>query len=126
MKYKLIWRANPQDRTKKKLYAIPVNEGTIAKSDLTKDIVSISSLSNGIVSNVIEDMTEIFPKYLLKGKSISLGNIGAFRISFGSEGVDDKADFNAGMIDSVKVIFTPSIELKKQLRDIHFEPVEDN
>jgi predicted histone-like DNA-binding protein len=121
MKYKLIWRANPQDRSQQKLYAAPVNDGTVTKSDLAKEITAISSLSKGDVSNVIECILEVIPKYLLMGKSVNLGEIGTFRISFSSEGVDEKADFNVGKIDGVKIIFTPSTELKKQLNDIHFE-----
>jgi predicted histone-like DNA-binding protein len=121
MKYKLIQRVNPQDRSKVKWYAAPVNEGKIAKSDLTKEVVNISSLSRGDVSNVIENLTDVIPKYLLMGKSISLGELGTMRVSFGSEGADDAKDFNTGKIASVKIIFTPSVELKKQLDAIHFE-----
>jgi predicted histone-like DNA-binding protein len=121
MKYKLIWRKNPQDRSQQKLYAAPVNDGTITKSDLAKEIVTVSSLSKGDVSNAIECVTEIIPKYLLMGKSVNLGELGTFRLSFSSEGVDDKADFNVSKIDNIKVVFTPSTELKKQLHDIHFE-----
>jgi predicted histone-like DNA-binding protein len=121
MKYKLIQRANPQDRSKVKWYAAPVNEGKIAKSGLTKELVNISSLSRGDVSNVIESLLDVIPKYLLMGKSISLGELGTMRVSFGSEGVDDAKDFNTGKISSVKIVFTPSVELKKQLGEIHFE-----
>lgn len=37
MKYKLIERANPQNREQKKLYASPVYEGRITKTELTKE-----------------------------------------------------------------------------------------
>ncbi|MDR2763801.1 MAG: hypothetical protein LBB90_02095 [Tannerella sp.] len=50
MKYKLIQRENPQGRSKVKWYAAPVNDGQIAKNDLTEEIVNISSLSRGDVS----------------------------------------------------------------------------
>jgi predicted histone-like DNA-binding protein len=121
MKYRFIWRANPQNRSQRKLYATPVNNGMITEDDLKREIAGISSLSRGDVGNVIDSVTEVTPKYLLMGKSVSLGNIGTLRISFSSEGVDDPADFNVGMISGKKIIFTPSTELKKQLRDLHFE-----
>ena len=121
MKYKLIRRANPQDRTKAKWYALPVNDGKITKTDLAKEIVTISALSRGDVSSVIENLLEILPKYLLMGKSVSLGELGTLRVSFGSEGVEDEKDFNVNKISSVKIVFTSGVELKKQLGNIHFE-----
>jgi hypothetical protein len=47
--------------------------------------------------------------------------LGTMRVSFGSEGVENEKDFNANRISSVKIVFTPGVELKKQLADIHFE-----
>lgn len=124
MKYKLIERANPQDRTKVKWYASPVNDGKVTKGDLAKDIVGNSSLSRGDVTSTIENMLDTMPKYLLMGKSISLGEFGTLRLSFTSEGVDKPDEFNANMISGVKIIFTPSVELKKALEDIKFEKSE--
>jgi predicted histone-like DNA-binding protein len=121
MKYKLIQRANPQDRTQAKWYASPVNDGKITKTDLAKEVVNISALSRGDVSSVIENLLEILPKYLLMGKSVSLGELGALRVFFGSEGVEDEKDFSVSKISGVKIVFTPGVELKKQLGDIHFE-----
>jgi predicted histone-like DNA-binding protein len=124
MKYKLIQRANPLDRSQVKYYATPVIDGNISKSELTKDIAAISSMSRGDVSNVIEGMRDITPKYVKMSKSISLGELGSLRVSFGSEGVDKVEDFNVNMIKDVRYIFTPSQELKQQLKDIHFEKVD--
>ncbi|WP_423128663.1 HU family DNA-binding protein [Gaoshiqia sp. Z1-71] len=124
MKYKLIERANPQDRDQKKWYASPVNEGKITKSDLAKDIVGASSLSRGDVSNAIENLIDTMPKYLLMGKSINLGEFGTLRISFSSEGVEAPEQFNTNKISRVKVIFTPSIEFKAALDRIKFEKGE--
>jgi predicted histone-like DNA-binding protein len=106
MKYKLIWRKNPQDRNSRKLYATPVNDGTVTESDLKKEIVALSSLSKGDVSNVIEGLIEVVPKYLLMGKSVRLGDIGTLRISFSSPGVYSREEFNVGMINGEKIIFT--------------------
>jgi predicted histone-like DNA-binding protein len=121
MKYKLIWRGNPQDRNSKKLYAAPVNDGSVTEEDLKREIVAISSLSKGDVSNVIESIIEVVPKYLLMGKSVRLGNIGTLRRSFSSKGVDSKEEFNVHLINGEKIIFTPGAELKKQLSDTHYE-----
>ncbi|MDR0604177.1 MAG: HU family DNA-binding protein, partial [Bacteroidales bacterium] len=79
MKYKLQKRANPQNRTEEKWYAAQVNDGKVTKTDLAKELVTMSSLSRGDVSNVIENLLEIIPKYLLMGKSVGLGELGSLR-----------------------------------------------
>lgn len=124
MKYKMVKRTNPQDRSKSKWYAAPINEGKITKTNISKEIVDMSSLSRGDVSNVIENMLDVIPKYLLMNKSVSLGELGTLRLSFSSEGVEDLKDFNTNKINGVKVIFTPGTELKKQLGNIKFEKGE--
>ncbi len=107
-----------------KWYASPVNDGKVTKGDLAKDIVGNSSLSRGDITSTIENVLDTMPKYLLMGKSISLGEFGTLRLSFSSEGVDKPDEFNVNMISGVKVIFTPSVELKKALEDIKFEKSE--
>lgn len=124
MKYKLIERANPQDRTSVKWYANPLNDGKITQRDIAKDIVVNSSLSRGDVSNVIENLLDTLPKYLLMGKSVSLGEFGTLRLSFSSEGVINVNDFNPSLISGMKVVFTPGVELKKAIEDIRFEKAE--
>jgi predicted histone-like DNA-binding protein len=123
MKYKAIQRVNPLDRTKSKWYASPVNEGKIAKADLAKEIVDISSLSRGDVSNAIETLIDVVPKYLLMGKSVNLGELGTLRVSFSSEGAETAAAVSANKISGVKIVFIPSVELKKRLANIRFEKV---
>jgi len=121
MKYKMIERANPQDRRSKKWYASPVNEGKVSQKAIAADIVELSSLSRGDVSNVIQSVIDTIPKYLLMGKSVNLGDFGTLRLSFQSEGVEDASKFNTGKIKNVKVIFTPSVDFKMALEKISFE-----
>lgn len=124
MKYKMIQRANPQDRTQIKWYAAPVNEGRVTQREIAADIVELSSLSRGDISNVIESLITIVPRYLMLGRSVNLGDLGTLRISFGSEGVDDKEQFVPSMIKGVKVVFTPSVQLKDAIEKIRLESVD--
>jgi predicted histone-like DNA-binding protein len=124
MKYKLIERANPQDRTKVKWYACPVNDGRVTQREIATDIVGNSSLSRGDVTNVIENLLDTMPKYLLMGKSVSLGEFGTLRLSFTSEGVEAVDHFNPNLIAGAKIVFTPGVELKKAIDDISFEKSE--
>jgi predicted histone-like DNA-binding protein len=124
MKYKLTKRANPQNRTDEKWYAAPVGDGRVTKSDLSKEIVGMSSLSRGDISNVIENLLDVIPKYLLMGKSVSLGELGTLRITFSSEGVEEADSFHVGMIRGKRVLFTPGTELRNAIINMKFEKSE--
>jgi len=122
MKYKLVARKNPQNpQAAPKLYASPVNDGKVSQKNIAADIVGLSSLARGDVSNVIDSLLDTVPKYMLMGKSVSLGDLGTLRISFSSAGVASETEFNVGKISGVRVLFTPSPALRKSIKDIKFE-----
>lgn len=122
MKYKLIQKANPlEPETERKWYASPVKEGTINNYQLSKCIASKSFLARGAVMNVIENMVDEIPRYLIEGYSVNLNNFGTLRLSLSSEGVDNPGDFTPDNIKNMRVVFTPSPELKKTLQKIPFE-----
>ncbi|MDR1864871.1 MAG: HU family DNA-binding protein [Bacteroidales bacterium] len=120
----MIQRVNPQDRNQSKWYATPVHDGKVVKTDISKELASVSSLSRGDVSNVIENLIEIMPKYLLMGKSVSLGEFGTLRLSFSSEGLDDPNEFTVGKLLGIRVVFTPGSEFRRMLANIKLEKAE--
>ena len=125
MKYKLVQRTNPQDKSAPgKWYANAVNEGTISKSEITKEISGRSSLTRGDISNVLENLIDELPKYLVMGKSVKLGEFGTFRLSLSSDGANNVEEFTAGMIKNAKVVFTPGKLLKEAVSTISFEKSE--
>lgn len=125
MKYKLIQKANPlEPETKRKWYASPVKAGTINNYQLSKDIAGKSSLTRGDVMNVIENMVDEIPGYLIEGYSINLNNFGTLRLSLSSEGVNEPNSFSSENIKNMRVVFTPSPEFKSALKEMHFEKTE--
>jgi predicted histone-like DNA-binding protein len=122
MKYKLTERKNPQNpQAQGKLYATPLNDGKVSQKEIAAEIVELSSLSRGDVNNVIDSVLTTIPKYLLMGKSVNLGGLGTFRLSFSSEGVESEEAFNTNLIKGVKVVFIPSTDLKAAIEKISFE-----
>ena len=120
MKYRAIQRRNPTDPTApKKWYVTSVKTGTVTQRSISNDIVESSSLTHGDVSHAIESLLNAIPRYLLLGNSVKLGVLGTFRLSVSSPGVDAPEDVNANIISRVKVIYTPSPELRKQIQIKH-------
>ena len=125
MKYKLVQRTNPQDKmAPAKWYANAINEGKIGKREINREIARRSSLTSGDVSNVIENLLDELPKYLMMGKSVCLGEFGTLRLSLASDGAETPEKFNPGMITNVKVVFTPGVDLKKAIKNVSLEWTE--
>lgn len=125
MKYKLIQKPNPlEPKVQRKWYASPVKVGTVNNYQLSKDIAARSPLTRSVVMNVIEKMVDEIPRYLTKGYSVSLSDLGTLRLSLSSEGVDTPEKFSKENIENVRIIFTPSPELKRTLLNVQYERTE--
>jgi predicted histone-like DNA-binding protein len=126
MQYKVIERTNPQKRGKqKKWYANSVKSGNVTAKAIAKEIAGRSSLTRGDIESVLSTFLDELPTHLAMGKSVKLGELGSLRLSISSEGVDSSEEFSVSNIKGMKVIFTPSVDLKKALKDIHFEKKEE-
>ena len=122
MKYKMKQRRNPADPSApKKYYASPVYHGKITKKEIADDLVLISALSRGDISSVIENLLDSVPKYMLKGYSVQLGELGTLRISFSSSGVNTVEEFTVALMRGKKIIFTPGPAFKDILNRLSFE-----
>ncbi|KGN80853.1 DNA-binding protein [Porphyromonadaceae bacterium COT-184 OH4590] len=123
MKIKLVKKANPADRDKKKYYANAVNAGKKELRAIADDIAGRSSLTKGDVENVLSNLIDRLPMYLNDGFSVQLGHFGTMRISLSSDGAESPEQFKTGSIKP-KIVFTPGTELKKQMEKISYETVE--
>ena len=92
---------------------MPVNDGKVSQKNIAADIVLLSSLARGDVSNVIDSLLDTVPKYLLMGKSVSLGDLGTLRISFSSEGVNSAEEFAVSKISHK--IYTFFVDYKNSI-----------
>ncbi|MDR2383240.1 MAG: DNA-binding protein [Prevotellaceae bacterium] len=122
MKYRVVKKGNPADPSApKKKYANAVNAGTFTIKDITAEIAGRSSLTSGDINSVLYNFTDVTPTFLKLGLSVKLGGLGTLRLVTLSEGVDEDKEFTAANIKGVKIVFTPSVELKKSLENITFE-----
>ena len=122
--YNLVKRINPAKRAEKEMlwYAQPATKGAMDADETAKMAVADTTLSKGEFKHAMEVATEKLIPLLLSGISITIGELGKLRLSFGSKGVADMKDFNAQtMIKNTKFIFTPSTTLKQALNTATFE-----
>jgi predicted histone-like DNA-binding protein len=121
VKLKKIQRKNPQDLTQSKWYLTQEKTGTVGIQEIAKEIEGRSALSLGDVQSVLSNMVEILPLFLKLGQTIKLEGFGSFRISVTSDGTATAEELSAHNVKGVKILFLPSVELKRGIENISFE-----
>lgn len=90
--------------------------------ETAKMAVADTTLSKAEFKSVMEVASEKLIPLILSGISVTIGDLGKLRLSFGSQGVENMDDFDPQtMIKNVKFVFTPSATLKAALSQATFE-----
>ena len=114
LQFNVIEKVNPLTR-EKKWYATPRLTGSRDLKNLSKDLSEVSSLSAGDVQNVIVNLIDQLPKWLMEGYSVKLDGFGSFRLSFSSEGEAVKEDISADSIKEIYILFVPDVAIKERI-----------
>jgi len=122
LQFNVIERPNPQTK-EKKWYASPKLTGKRDLRNLSKDLAEVSSLSAGDVQNVIANLIDQLPKWLMEGNSVKLDGFGTFRLSFSSTGEVTKEEVSAGSIKDIYILFEPDGEIKERVNKTKVNPV---
>lgn len=122
LQFNVIERPNPQTK-EKKWYASPKLTGNRDLKNFSKDLSEVSSLSAGDVQNVIVNLIDQLPKWLMEGNSVKLDGFGTFRLSFSSTGAANKEDVTASSIKDIYILFEPDGEIKERVNKTKVHPM---
>lgn len=122
LQFNAVERPNPQTK-EKKWYASPKLTGKRDLRSLSKDLSEVSSLSAGDVQNVIINLIDQLPKWLMEGNSVKLDGFGTFRLSFSSNGVATKEEVTASNIKEIYILFEADEEIKERVKKTKVVPV---
>lgn len=111
LQFNVVEKANPLTK-EKKWYATSKLTGRRELKNLSKDLAEVSSLSAGDVKNVISNLIEQLPKWLMEGNSVKLDGFGTFRLSLSSNGELTKDEVTAASIKDIYILFEPDQEIK--------------
>ena len=124
MKFKIIKRKNPQDRSQEKYYPTPVYTDEIGVDELAEEISYATSMTPTDVKAVLEGLLNVMPKHLRRGVKIKLNRFGTFKVIFGGNGQENAEDVTAADIDGTRISFIGASEMKKAvLTDMPFQKV---
>lgn len=117
IKYKVVGRKiNIAPKKGQVLYgAQPVYLDDISFKRLCSRIAEYSSVTSADVKAVIDRMLYVMNEELLNGRIVRLGELGSFRLSFGSASVEDEKEFKSSLIRTPKILFTPAKEVRMGL-----------
>lgn len=119
--YSITKRQNPLDRdADSKYYASTEYGEEIDVNALAKEISKSCTLTPADIVAVIESFLDKMPQYLKSSNRIRLNKFGIFKLSFSSVGHDKAEDVSSNDIKSLRVLFTPIAELKKELSDVSY------
>ncbi len=122
LQFNAVERPNPLTK-EKKWYASPKQTGKRDLKSISKDLSELSSLSAGNVQNVIVNLIDQLPKWLMEGISIKLDGFGSFRLSFSSDGVNTKEEVTANLIKDLRIIFDADDSIKDRIQKTKVNPV---
>ena len=122
LQFNVVEKTNPQTK-EKKWYATTRLTGNRDLKNLSKDLSEVSSLSAGDVQNVIVNLIDQLPKWLMEGDSVKLDGFGTFRLSFSSEGEAVKEDVTADSIKDIYILFEPDVAIKDRVSKTRINPV---
>ncbi len=127
IKFKIMERANLQDPLEpRKYYAYVQNQGVVNLRQIAKRISRESTISMMDTLAVLEGFLQTIPDLLLEGKIVKLAELGTFRSTISSEGVDNADDFNVTNIKRLNLIFRPGSEFRDQLNTVKFKKASDS
>ena len=118
--YKLLKRKNPQDReAAAKWYAVPKTGGPADENVMSRLATEDTTMADFELEGASKLISKWIYNQIMNGKRAKIPGLGTFRITFGSQGVDDIRDFHTGLIRNIKINFIPDSNLRSNvLRDI--------
>ena len=92
--------------------------------ELVEEIQDSTVAGSAGVKAVVDRLVVTLVRHLRNGRRVCVGELGTFRLNFGSGGVENAADFKAGLIREPRVRFYPGKALRNMKSQANFERVD--
>ena len=121
--YKLQRKKNPQKPGEPgKWYAVPKTGKAVKEKVMTRMATEDTTMADFELAAAAKLIGKFIHNQTVQGKKVRIPGLGSFRVSFGSEGVDDITKFSTNMIRNVKIVFLMDNDLRSTiLNDMSFE-----
>jgi len=125
--YRIIGRTQPgvAGGGQIKYYAGIKREREVSLREMVKEIASRSTVTTADAMAVIENFLELVPKYLRNGRTVNLGQLGAFKVNISSKGYETPDEVGSYSIRRNKISFLPSAEMRENMGKVSYSKYID-
>ncbi len=125
LKYVVKKTAFGFDREKKTRYvARPYKVTHIEFKKLCEQVTAVGMVPRGVVKSVLDGLIDSLKMYMEIGASVSLGELGTFRPSFGCKSQEEAEKVTADTLRKRRIIFTPGALLKDMIRNVSIQRLD--
>ena len=115
-KYILQKKINPQKKSDpKKWYAVPVSGEPLDDDAMTRTASAETTYSDVELDGSSKLISRHVLRQLLNGQRSRVPGLGTFRVTFGSEGVENIDDFDVSMIRNPRIMFVLDSNLREEI-----------
>ncbi len=91
--------------------------------ELIEEVGDSTVAGSAGVKAVLDRLNVVLGRHLRNGRRVNVGELGTFRLNFGSQGVVGSGDFSTGLIREPRVRFLPGKALRTMKSRTSFERV---
>ena len=89
----------------------------LAQKKVIKEAALRSGVSQGVMQACWDAAGEVIKAWATEGHSVALPGLGTMRFGLRSKAVAKVEDVKSGLIKNRRIVFTPSVELKDELKN---------
>jgi len=97
----------------------PVNYSRLAEKKVIAEASVRSGIAKGALKGAWDAIGEVLKAWLTEGHSVAIPGLGTLRFSVSGQSVEDVNDVAKELIKSRKVVYTPSTDIKDELKGTH-------
>ena len=112
-----LWELKIGKNPGKKFVIRPDLYSAIAEKKVFQEAATHSGISSGVIKAAWDAAGEVIRTWATEGHSVPLPGLGTMRFGVRSKAVDNLDDVKTGLITTRRIIFTPNVEVKDELKN---------
>ena len=114
---KLKFTKDPNDPGVYRYVMQPEQYSSLTQKKVIKEAALRSGVSQGVMQACWDAAGEVIKAWATEGHSVALPGLGTMRFGLRSKSVEDVNKVKTGLITSRRIIFTPDVDLKDELKN---------